>query len=120
MDIISISISFIVTVTVTLLYTIFISFEIRHNRRFAPKVRSYLDKKTIVLFKKTAASARYLVRIFQMGGRTIESDLVDPVTEPIVKMGEHYHAIKTGEVKIRKKPFSRMSPYLQYLLKRKR
>ena len=120
MDIEIITVSFIGTVVVTLLWTLGISLELKYNRRCMPRIRSWLDRQVLRSVKELNTLLSSLIVLFRRGGGALEHDLVEPITDPVIKVSEQYRALRTGEMKLRKKPLSRISPYLQYLFQKKR
>lgn len=112
--------AFLVSSGVTAGYVLLIVLEVNHGNRVASDIRVRLDEKIMSMvdfLKKYLAVAD---RIYEKGSDAVESDLIDPIAAPIGETRKKYQTIKTGEMKIRKTPASKISPYLRRLLKKRK
>ena len=112
--------SFIITSGFAVVYVILIVLETHHDNRVASDFRLYLDEKMVRFFVFLRRYLGIVGSVYERGSDAVESDLIDPITDPISETQKKYRTLKTGKLKIRRRSVSRTSPYLQNLLKKQK
>ena len=115
-----ISYSFITTAIFSVSYVGMITIEVRTGNRILSNFRLYLDEKLLLLLQRIAWYIKKLFMWYERGTIAVESDIINPIAKPIHKTKNSYKTLKTGEIKLKRKPLSRISPYLRELIEKKR
>ena len=100
-------------------YVTLIVMEVNYSNRFASDVRLALDQKLFDILQRFRRYLRGLIRMYEKGSDAVESDLIDPIADPIAETKGKYQILKTGRMHIKNRPVTKISPYLRKLLERK-
>jgi len=115
-----ISHTLIITSIIALMYIVLIALELNHNNRIASNFRLYLDTKISLLLKEVFSFLRSILKKYEDGVSTFESDIINQISRPFSNTQKKYKIMKTGIMDIRDNPNDDKSKYFTELLSKKK